>query len=76
MRGGAPALPRPTLPSTSRFCCMWLRPAQRGAAAFCVEAPDARVGLVAAHAPAQGMKEKMRDLAKTLGIPNPGQLNM
>jgi hypothetical protein len=24
----------------------------------------------------QGMKEKMKDLAKTLGIPNPGALNM
>lgn len=24
----------------------------------------------------QGMKEKMRDLAKSLGIPNPGALNM
>ncbi len=24
----------------------------------------------------QGMKEKMRELAKNLGIPNPGQLNM
>jgi hypothetical protein len=24
----------------------------------------------------QGMKEKMKELAKTLGIPNPGALNM
>ncbi len=24
----------------------------------------------------QGMKEKMRELAKNLGIPNPGALNM